>query len=269
MNKKLKIILISISAVSFCVMLYFVCAFFGNPVSYLLSKNAADNYIADNFSAYNLEIEKVGYDFKVSGYYANVVSPDSIDTHFTIYFDLLGRPDFDTFENVKNGWNTAMRLEDEYRQVVNSVEDEIKKDFTTDIFYGEIKTSEISDDYSGKEPYGIKISDLVIDFDYDINEVASKAGHIVFYYDETDLTAERAAQRLLELKAILDKNNIQFYAIDFIAQEPKTEDNAATRKEFAVREFLYEDISEDGLVERLQAAANDLAEYYSKEDTKK
>ena len=159
MNKKLKIILISISAVSFCVMLYFVCAFFGNPVSYLLSKNAADNYIADNFSAYNLEIEKVGYDFKVSGYYANVVSPDSIDTHFTIYFDLLGRPDFDTFENVKNGWNTAMRLEDEYRQVVNSVEDEIKKDFTTDIFYGEIKTSEISDDYSGKEPYGIKISD--------------------------------------------------------------------------------------------------------------
>ncbi len=269
MKKAVKVIVISLAVLVVGVIVYFVCAFFGNPVSYLLSVNSADDYIEEKYPDYDLEIEKIGYDLKVSGYYARVISPTSVDTHFSVYFDLLGRPVRDTFENVTDGWNTAMRLENEYRELTDSVEEEIKKEFATDIFYGEIKTSEVSEDYCGKEPYGIPVNDLVLDYDYDINEVGKKAGHIVFYYDETELTAEKSAERLLEAKEILDKNNINFFAIDFIAQEPKTEENASMRKEFAVREFLYSDIYEDGLVERLQEAANDLQEYYSKEDAKK
>lgn len=269
MKKAVKVVLISLAVIIAGVIIYFVCAFFGNPVSYLLSVNSADDYIEEKYPDYDLEIEKIGYDFKVSGYYAKVVSPTSVDTHFSVYFDLLGRPQYDTFENITDGWNTAMRLENEYRALTDSVENEIKKYFTTDIFYGEIKTSEISEDYCGKEPYGIPMSDLVLDYDYDMDEVGKKAGHIVFYYDETDLTAEKSAERLLQAKEILDRNNIKFFAIDFIAQEPKTETNAGNRKEFAVREFLYSDIYEEGLAERLQEAADDLQSYYSKEDAKK
>ena len=269
MKKSVKTVLIALTVIVVCVILWFVCAFFGNPVSYLLSANSAENYIEENYPDYDLEIEKVGYDLKVSGYYANVVSPSSVDTHFSVYFDLLGRPKYDTFENITNGWNTAMRLENEYRELSLSIRDVIEKYFTTDIYYGEIKTAEIADDYCGKEPYGIPVSELIIDYDYDINEVASKAGHIVFYYEETELTAEKSAERLLELKRILDENGIRFFAIDFIAQEPKTEENAAIRKEFAVREFLYSDIYEDDLAERLQKSADELQEYYAQEDMKK
>ena len=269
MKKTVKVVLITLAVLIIGVILWFVCVFFGNPVSYFLAKNSADDYIAENYTEYDLEIEKVGYDLKVSGYYAKVTSPTSIDTHFNVYFDLLGRPVRDTFENVTDGWNTAMRLENEYRKLTDSIEDEIKKYFITDIYYGEIKTSEVSDDYCGKEPYGIPVSELILDYDYDINEVASKAGHIVFYYNETELTAEKTATNLIQLKDILDKNNVEFYAIDFIAQEPKTEDNAATRKEFSIREFLYSDIYEEGLAERLQEAADDLKAYYSAEDEKK
>ena len=269
MKKSVKVVLITITALIVGVILWFVCAFFGNPVSYFLAKNSADDYIAENYADYDLEIEKVGYDLKVSGYYAKVVSPSSVDTHFYVYFDLLGRPVRDTFDNVTDGWNTAMRLENEYRALTDSIEDEVNKYFTTDIFYGEIKTSDYADDYCGKEPYGILPSELILDYDYDINEVAEKAGHIVFYYDETELTAEKSAEKLFQLKEILDKNNIRFFAIDFIAQEPKTEENAGSRKEFSVREFLYSDIYEDGLEERLQQAADDLQKYYSAEDQKK
>ena len=269
MRKSVKIILISLAILLAGVIVYFVCAFFGNPVSYLLAKNSADNYIEENYADYDFEIEKIGYDFKITGYYARVVNPGSKDSYFNIYFDLLGKPVYDTFDNIENGWNTFVRLENEYRELVDTVEDEIKKEFTTDIFYGEINTSEIADDYCGKEPYGIPMSDLVLDYDYDIDEVGKKAGHIVFYYDETELTAEKSAERLLKAKEIFDKNNIKFYAIDFIAQEPKTEENAGNRKEFSVREFLYSDIYEEGLAERLQEAADDLQDYYSKEDAKK
>lgn len=269
MKKSTKIVFTVISVIILSVILYFACAFFGNPVSYLLAKNSADDYVEAKYSDSNFEIEKIGYDFKSTGYYANVVNPDSEDSYFSVYFDLLGRPVYDTYENITDGWNTFMRLENEYRKLTDSVEDEIKKSFTTDIFYGEIKTSEVADDYCGKEPYGIPRDELIVDYDYDINEVAKKAGHIVFYYDETELTADKMAKRLLEVKEIFDKNNIEFFAIDFIAQEPKTEDNAGNRKEFSVREFLYSDIYEDGLSERLQESADDLQEYYAKEDAKK
>ncbi len=269
MKKSVKVVLITLAVFVVGVILWFVCAFFGNPVSYLLSVKSADEYIAENYSDYDLEIEKVGYDFKTSGYYAKVVSPSSIDTHFHVYFDLLGRPVRDTFDNVTDGWNTSMRLENEYRELTLSIEDEIKKYFTTDIYYGEIKTSDFPDDYCGKEPYGIPTSELILDYDYNIDEVGEKAGHIVFYYEEAELTAEKSATRLLELKRILDEKGIKFYAIDFIAQEPKTEDNAGNRKEFSVREFLYSDIYEEGLAERLQKASDDLQNYYSAEDKKK
>lgn len=269
MKKAVKAILITLAILIVGVILWFVCAFFGNPVSYFLAKNSADDYIAENYTEYNLEIEKVGYDLKSMGYYAKVVSPESIDTHFSVYFDLLGRPVGDTFGSVTDGWNTSMRLENEYRALTDSIEEEIKKYFVTDIFYGEIKTSDFADDYCGKEPYGILPSELILDYDYDINEVGAKAGHIVFYYDETELTADKSAIRLLELKRIFDEKGIKFYAIDFIAQEPKTEDNAGSRKEFAVREFLYSDIYEEGLTQRLQEAADDLQNYYSAEDEKK
>ncbi|MBQ7957394.1 MAG: DUF3139 domain-containing protein [Clostridia bacterium] len=269
MKKSVKIILITLSVILLCVVLYFVCAFFGNPVSYLLASNSADDYIAEKYPDKAFEIEKIGYDFKSSGYYASVVLPGSADTHFSVYFDLLGKPVYDTYENITNGWNTEMRLDSEYRALVNGVEDEIKKEFTTDIFFGEIKTSDSSDDYVGRKPYGIPRDELIVDHNYDINEVAERAGHIILYYDETELTAEKAAEKLLKAKEIFDKNNIKFFAIDFIAQEPKTETNAANRKEFAVREFLYSDIYEKDLPDRLQVAADDLKEYYESEDNKK
>lgn len=269
MKKSVKVILITLSVLVIGVILYFVCAIFGNPVSYLLCVNSADNYIEENYADFDLEIEKVGYDFKSSGYYARAVSQSSIDTHFSVYFDLLGRPLYDSYDNVTDGWNTYMRLENEYRKLCEDVLKDAGKIFVSDIDYGEIKTlDEYSDEYMGQGPYGIVMSELELDFDYDIREVAKEAGHIVFYYDETELTAEKSAKRLLEMKAIFDKHNMPFYAIDFIAQEPKTETNAGNRAEFSVREFRYSDIYEEGLAERLQAAADDLQSYYAKEDSK-
>lgn len=269
MKKTVKIILIVISVLLLGVILFFVCSFFGNPVSYLLALNSADDYIEENYADYNLEVEKIGYDFKSSGYYAKVVSPTSVDTHFSVYFDLLGRPIRDSFENVTDGWNTHMRLENEYREITDKVFEDESFGFTSDICYGEIKIYEKSDDYTNGEPYGIVMSELKTDYDCDIKDVARTAGHIVFYFDETDLSAKNVAKKLLEFKLLFDEKGIPFYAVDFVAQEPATEEKIANRKEFAVREFRYSDIYEEGLEERLEKAANDLKSYYTEEDAKK
>lgn len=262
-------ILISLGIILLGVVLFFVCAFFGNPVSYYLSKESADDYIAENYAGQDFVIEDVGYDFKRTGYYAKVRKPGSKDIHFNIYFDLLGRPCYDSYENIEDGWNTYMRLESEYRNLVKETETDVAEVFTSDIFFGEIKTRDEVNDYVWKEPYGIVTNNLIVDHEYDMNDFSAEYGHIVFYYDETELTAEKAAERLLQFKAIMDKHNIKFYAIDFIAQEPKTETNAGNREEFSVREFRCSDIYEEGLADRLQEASDSLAAYYSSEDEKK
>lgn len=269
MKKAIRSVFISLAVFVVAIIIYFLCAFFGNPVSYLLSKNSAEDYIEEKYAEYNLEIEDVAYDFKSSHYYAKVVSPDSIDTYFTVYFDLLGRPKYDTFDNVTSGYNTAVRLGNEYRKLVDSVSEDISRHFVSDVFYGEIKISDSGEDFVGKIPYGIDLSELKLDSDYDINKIGKEAGHIVIYYEETELTAEKAAERLILLKEIFDKNNINFYAIDFIAQEPKADANSENRNEFVVREFLYSDIYEKDLPIRLQEAADDLQGYYSAMDSQK
>lgn len=103
------------------------------------------------------------------------------------------------------------------------------------------------------------MKDLELDKEYDIYGLGRTAGTIDFYVNSEKITAEKAAEYLLLIKEYFDKEGVPFYAIDFQLSEPMQE--GSTSDYINLTGFLYEDIYEEGLVERVQAA-HDAEKYY-------
>ena len=80
------------------------------------------------------------------------------------------------------------------------------------------------------------------------------------------MSAEEAAQILLETRRALDEGNIPFWCIDFVLEHPLTEDGRLPEGDVQLRYFAYEDIREEGLVERVKAADAEAKAYYAAKD---
>lgn len=67
---------------------------------------------------------------------------------------------------------------------------------------------------------------------------------------------------------IFDKENIPFYAIDFTLEKPRNEEGTPNSDDTSiiVEHFLYEDIYEENLEQRISKAEKDLKKYYEKMD---
>ena len=93
----------------------------GNPISKMLAKKAANEYLEANFPDTDYYIEELGFSFKFTNYYAHVRSKTSMDTQFTLEIDMLGNVYFDTYDSVTGGFVTARRVEQEYRELTDQI----------------------------------------------------------------------------------------------------------------------------------------------------
>lgn len=264
MKKKiLKVLALVLAIVLIIGVGLFANALVGNPVSKYLATKSANEYIEKTYSDKDFVIEEVTYDFKTGGYYARVTSPTSIDSHFSLSFDWMGKLVLDCYDDVTTGWNTAMRLEDDYRNAVKAITE--SKDFSEKYFlaYGEIPC--VLSDYPIDEEtpeYALQNEELVIDKIYDIKEVASQHGKLVLYAYDEEVTHERLAELLLDVKNKFDKSGVTFKAVEFILEPPKEEGQPLMSDEqIKIRNFYYSDIYEDGLVERVKKANQETIEY--------
>ena len=271
MKKFMKILAIVIVFSIISGILWFANGFLGNPVSKILAKNAVKNYIAETYADRDFIIEEVNYNFKDMGYYAHIKSLSSIDTYFSVSISMLGKIKYDSYENVLDGWNTYQRIEDEYRQMVNRVFSSAEFPLVSDIDYGTIEIME-KDTIVGFDEanYGIKMSNLELDKKYNVKELAKTAGHIVFYAQDEEISFKKASEILLTLKEFLDKADVPFYAIDFVLEKPRNEDETPNEDRTTINtaNFLYSDIYEEGLDERLEQEHNALMNYYKEQDAK-
>lgn len=272
MKKSMKIISGIIAFLIIGALLFFTNAFLGNPISKMIAKNAAKNYIENNYKNKDFVIEEVRYNLKDSGYNAYIKSPSSVDTHFSVYISMGGEIYRDSYESVINGWNTYQRIEKEYRDIVDEILSSDEFPLVSHIDFGEIKIIENVRDteveFEGSN-YGIKLTELQLDKEYDVKELAKTAGNIVYYAEDEEVSFEKASVSLLKLKEFFDEKNVPFYAIDFILEKPKSEEGYI-EDDFRVyvANFLYSDIYEDGLVARIEVAHNALMKYYREQDAK-
>ena len=175
----------------------------GNPISKMLAKRAANEYLAEHFPDTDYYIQQLGFSFKFSNYYAHVRSETSMDTQFTLDIDMLGNVYFDTYESVTGGFVTARRVEQEYRELTDQIFENPAFIYKSDIQYG---TLEIYPQEAFEDPlvtdipdYALVQDDLILDKIYDIQDLGRKAGHLIVYVDSDTISFELAAEILLDI----------------------------------------------------------------------
>ncbi len=252
--------------------LWFANGLLGNPISKAIANNTAKKYIEENYYDMNLEVSDAFYSFKSGSYYVDVKSPTSKDTYFSISISSLGKIEYDSYEdNVIKKFNTYIRLNELYDKKIQSVFDNNEFPYKSDISYGELRemTSKDSDsEYTEFGPaYGLNLSELELDKDYNINKIGKKSGHIVFYAQDEDISIKRASEILLDIKNILDEKNVSFHAIDFTLEKPREGEQVNPEdKSISIEQFLYSDIYENGIENRMKKAIDNLQKHYEEQD---
>jgi len=207
-----------------------------------------------------MKFTKSSYSVKTGKYHVLIKSPISIDTHFGISISLMGDIYSDSYEEkVLSKWNTYSRIDREYMDIVRTIFDSDDFIYESDMGFGNLILKDED------------IEELEIDKIYDMKELGRMAGDIVLEIKDEEVNAKRASEILLNVKDIFDKQDVLFYTIYFSIEEPRVEQEKGFYdiEKFSVSEFLYSDIYEKGLIERVEKAAKDLEEYYKMEDSKK
>ena len=240
--------------------LCFSNALLGNPVSKFLASRSARAYLAGRYPDADYRVDEVTYNFKTGGYAAAIVSPTSIDSHFTLGLSMTGQVLWDGFHSVESGWNTWLRLDGEYRALVDTVLDDPDFPYNVHIGYGSLWMEQ---EYGEPWPPYLLYSDLELDGDYDVRRLGVACGRLTLYVRQDEVSAGEAAQILLETRRAMDEANIPFYCIDFVLEHPLTEDGRLPEGDVQLRYFPYGDIREEGLVERVRAADAEAKAYYA------
>ena len=253
-----------------------VCVFanglVGNPISKAVATNTAEKHLEENYADKDFEIERVTFSFKDGYYHAFIYSPSSIDSDFTILVDMWGKLRYDTYEDrVLSGGNTADRISRDYRAVVDKVLDSQAFPYNEHIGYGDFDfyPRVHLEEYSVPE-YALITEDLTLDAFYDVNELGAKHGKLTIYIDDDTVSYERLSEILLDIRRIFDDSGVKFYVIDCVLEYPKNEDSSKKQEgRVEVREFLYADIYEEGMVERVKASDEGARAYYAEMDAEK
>ena len=250
----------------------FANALVGNPISKAMATNTAEKHIEENYADKDFEIERVTFSFKDGYYHAFIYSPSSIDSDFTILVDMWGKLRYDTYEDrVLSGGNTADRISRDYRAVVDKVLDSQAFPYNEHIGYGDFDfyPRVHLEEYSVPE-YALITEDLTLDAFYDVNELGAKHGKLTIYIDDDTVSYERLSEILLDIRRIFDDSGVKFYVIDCVLEYQKNEDSSKKQEgRVEVREFLYADIYEEGMVERVKASDEAANAYYDEQDAEK
>ncbi|MBQ3498276.1 MAG: hypothetical protein IJA87_04010 [Clostridia bacterium] len=233
-----------------------VNVFVGNPISKHIVTNTAEKHLVEKYSDKDFEIEKVIYDFKDGYYHAFIQSPSSTDSHFTLVIDMYGKLKTDKYESdVLTGWNTSVRLGNEYGEKVDGILDSQSFPYAVDMGFGGIEFVSMEHSNDPFVPdYAMLIEDLTLDGEYNVNELGAKAGKLTIYINDENVSYERLAELILEIKKIFDDADVKFYAMDLVLEYPKDENGTKKEGCVEVRDFLYSDIYEEGMIERVKAS---------------
>ena len=246
---------------------WFANAMVGNPVSRWLATRTAKTYLAEQYAGTDYEIYEVMYSFKDGNYYAKVNSPSSGDTDFYFRVNLGGKLLYDSYESlVANGQNTAHRLYSEYRALTDPVFDSPEFPYIADICYGDLQFR--SREWPVTEfPYGYVMEELELDGVYDVGELGKTSARLVVYVDDETVTVERAAEIMLDIKNRMDAIGAGFYVMDFVLEYPRPAEGEEAREgRVETMDFLYADIYEEGMVERVRSANEEAESYHAARD---
>jgi len=266
MRKALLIIGIILSVLATFV-LFVVMSFTGNPVSLILSKNTAKQVVEEKYSDMDLTVGKPYYNFKMGDYSTYIYKKGSDDIHFYVYTNGWGKYISDAYESdVLGGYNTYLRIEDEYRNYVKNALDSEGCPYEFEIGYGGFVVDGACDRV--QIPY-FNVSQLEIDKKYDVAELGKQYGRLVIYVADEDVSVDNAKKVLKEIAEYLDTKDIQYYSVDFVLQHYKNEDGTLNQEAINILDITKEDIFASDYEARFEQAVKATEEYYTAQDNER
>ena len=262
-KKHLKIAAVVLALAIIAGLCLFANALVGNPVSKALAARTAKGHLADHYPTYTLE--RVSYNFKDGNYHAHLTDSNQVDGDFYVILTPGGKLLADTYQDrVLSGENTHLRLTMEYRAMVNAVLEAPQAGLPLDFGFGDLEIWHR--EFLGNDDcpdYALVMEDLIPNGTYDVRELGSQAGHLIYYLQEEDPSLERLAHWLLEIRRLMDQANVPFVDIDLSLRYLRDEEDNRPESDLYVLRFPYEDIYEEGLLQRVAQANADAIAYYA------
>ena len=240
-----------VGAAALCVVLFFVNAFAGNPVSALLARVSAHRYVEREYGHLDVQVGKVGYNLKDGNYYAKVSSPTSADTHFSVHISMLGQVERDTYESVTGGWNTWERLNNAYIEQVKGVLTGLP--FESDGGFGDFRGG-YNGFVSGVENFELPRKGLELDGEYDLQVLGAKHGSITWRVLDEDVSCRRAAEILTCLRDELEKAGVSCYVVNLTLRRPRDAEGRWPDGELRLIDFPYADLYSEHLEDKIEEA---------------
>lgn len=205
----LKIIIASVILMLIGGMLFIANSFFGNPVSAMMADRAIRQYVDENYSFLDLEVEKARYNFKTGSYMARAKSKTSIDTRFAIYYrkGKVYRDDYESY--VLSKFNTLKRLSEEYSDIAqNIVAAELGyKNNTTMVMYN-------------KNEY--KDGDDILELDMEFNKALPLDAEVTIRIGLEDSSLEEITKILTKAHKAFVENDCYFSEYGLFAENDKS-----------------------------------------------
>lgn len=239
-----------------------VMFFFGNPLSYLLISVRGNAYLAENYPDSDVEISDISYDPRL-GWSAMAASPTSRDTWFSVFIDGWGNVEGDAYSLVESRSTTAERIAKDYRELAEPILENVPLSSSISFadmtfmggreYYTVVGPDGETLNYTMEKDYGLNIGGLELDADYDAAGLGAMHGRVTIYIHDEEVTVERAAEVLLELKYYFVEAGLPFRGIHLTLCELLNENGQMVGEQIVLKDFLYEDIYEEKLVERVRA----------------
>ena len=243
-KKVLRILSVILATALLLAVIFFSNAFVGNPISKALALNNAKEYVSKNYSDESFNQFEASYDFKLGCFVINVKSDIGADRIFTITYGFFGELINDNHFMITDKVNTANRINNEYKAKTEHLINAVLKEY--DGFgFGEILCGDYNDEHIFAK--FIPLSDLEIDKQYNINDLAEKAGHLQIHVNIIKPTNEVISDILLKTKGIFDTAGTEFNTVSITVTDSNYDS-------ISVIDFPKEDIYEDGLTERVAEA---------------
>ena len=246
------------------------CLVGGNPVSYALVWNTANQYLNNEFADTDYKIKSIDHVFPyINTYRAHIYSPSKQDERFTLVMNGAGQITSNNYDLwVTKRYTVKWRLQEEYAEMGKEVFKDLplsendRFDCTVNLPEGENARYEFF--LYEYHPNALNLYDLPLNTATCTQEICATSGSI--YYLETisgEPTMEYAAERILYLKEVADKAGFSFYSIEYTL---RSTDEAYAEAYISLPYIYYDDIQEEGLVEHLEERQEALKEYYRQKE---
>ena len=203
----------------------------GKPLFRSPAYNAAERYLSEHYAEMDLFIGEILWSDHCGDYHASIYSPTDEDIRFTLVIGSLSKEvEQDTYaEDVLGGKTTADRLSREYGDLVSAALNSPSSPFANAKVTGLLELHSVP--FSPEESY-------------DVRELGKDAGFVKLSMETGKADAEEAARIVLELKRVMDAQDIPFSFLSLYLWGSG---------DVTVQGLPCREIFEEGMAERIQS----------------